>query len=129
MRTLTSNIEGCDTWRQWQRQRHHEFFLKMKNILSHWKTFVKVIWMTNPSVKEYKHGVLSGPYFPAFGLNTWIYGPKKTPYLDTFHTLKRSELTINKKTQNNQALLFFLSIFFCLRYFFRVVNENMMIIF
>ena len=42
----------------------------------------------------------SGPYFPAFGLNTKIYslnrrirfkctkyGPEKTPYLDTFHAL------------------------------------------
>ena len=38
-----------------------------------------------------KYGVLSGPYFPIFGLNTEIYGvntwkyrPEKTPYLDTF---------------------------------------------
>ena len=46
-----------------------------------------------------KYGVLSGPYFPAFGLNTerydlfvfsrnaGKYGPGKTPYLDTFHTV------------------------------------------
>ena len=35
-------------------------------------------------------GVLSGPYFPAFGLNTeryGVYGPEKTPYLDTFHAV------------------------------------------
>ena len=51
-----------------------------------------------------KYGVFSGPYFPAFGLNTEIYlripqtsvfspnagkcGPEKTPYLDTFHTVE-----------------------------------------
>ena len=44
-----------------------------------------------------KYGVFSGPYFPVFGLNTEIYGvngpnvgkygPEKTPYLDTFHTV------------------------------------------
>ena len=46
-----------------------------------------------------KYGVLSGPYFPAFRLNTkrsylsvfspnaGKYGPEKTPYLDTFHTV------------------------------------------
>ena len=35
-----------------------------------------------------KYGVFSGPYFPVFGLNTEIYGVKKTPYLDTFHAVK-----------------------------------------
>ena len=53
-----------------------------------------------------KYGVFSGPYFPAFGLNTeryavrrdteylsvfspnaGKYGPEKTPYLDTFHAV------------------------------------------
>ena len=47
--------------------------------------------------KVSKYGVLSGPYFPAFGLNTkryevfslnvGRYGPEKTPYLDTFHSV------------------------------------------
>ena len=32
-----------------------------------------------------KYGVISGPYFPLFGLNTGKYGPEVTPYLDTFH--------------------------------------------
>ena len=26
-------------------------------------------------------------HFPVFGLNTGKYGPEKTPYLDTFHTV------------------------------------------
>ena len=44
-----------------------------------------------------KYRDFSGPYFPAFGLNTeryyvfspiaGIYGPEKTPYLDTFHAV------------------------------------------
>ena len=31
-----------------------------------------------------KYGVISGPYFPVFGLNTGKCGPEITPYLDTF---------------------------------------------
>ena len=44
-----------------------------------------------------KYGVISGTYFSVFGLNTDIYavfspnkgkyGPKITPYVDTFHTV------------------------------------------
>ena len=34
-----------------------------------------------------KYGVISGPYFPVFGLNTGKYGPEITPYLDTFHVV------------------------------------------
>ena len=47
--------------------------------------------------KVSKYGVISGPYFPAFGLNTERYevfnrnagkhGPEITPYLDTFHAV------------------------------------------
>ena len=42
------------------------------------------------------YGVISGLYFPAFGLNTeryvfspnaGKYGPGETPYLDTFHAV------------------------------------------
>ena len=43
----------------------------------------------------FKYGVISCPYFPAFGLNTEIYevntgkyGPEITPYLDTFHAVR-----------------------------------------
>ena len=34
-----------------------------------------------------KYGVLSGAYFPAFGLKTGKYGPEKSPYLDTIRTV------------------------------------------
>ena len=37
--------------------------------------------------KVSKYGVISGPYFPVFGLNTGKYGPEITPYLDTFHVV------------------------------------------
>ena len=29
----------------------------------------------------------SGPYFPVFNPNTGKYGPEKSPYLDTFHSV------------------------------------------
>ena len=29
-------------------------------------------------------------YSPVFGLNTGIYGPEKTPYLDTFHAVRNT---------------------------------------
>ena len=38
-------------------------------------------------VKMSKYGVFSGPYFPAFSPNVGKYGPEKTLYLDTFHTV------------------------------------------
>ena len=38
--------------------------------------------------KMSKYGVISGPHFPVFGLNTGKYGPEITPYLDTFHAVK-----------------------------------------
>ena len=37
--------------------------------------------------KVSRYGIFSGPYFPAFGLNTGKYGPEKTPYLDTFRAV------------------------------------------
>ena len=36
-----------------------------------------------------KYGVFSSPYFPVFGLNSRKNGPENTPYLDTFHAVKR----------------------------------------
>ena len=38
--------------------------------------------------KVSKYGVISGPYFPVFGLNTGKYGPEKTPYLGTFYAMQ-----------------------------------------
>ena len=41
----------------------------------------------NTAWKASEYGVIPGPYFPVFGLNTVKYGPEITPYLDTFHTV------------------------------------------
>ena len=35
------------------------------------------------------YGVISGPYFPIFGLNTEKYGPEITPYLDISDAMKK----------------------------------------
>lgn len=35
-----------------------------------------------------KSGVISGPNFPRFGLNTEKYGPEISPCLDTFHVVR-----------------------------------------
>ena len=50
-----------------------------------------------PTVQKLsKYGNISGPYFPAFGLNTYLsifspnvgkYGPEITPYFDTLHAV------------------------------------------
>ena len=37
--------------------------------------------------KVSKYGVISGPHFPVFRLNTGKYGPEITPYLGTFHAV------------------------------------------
>ena len=34
-----------------------------------------------------KYEVISGPYFPVFGLNSGKYGPGIVPYLGTFHAV------------------------------------------
>ena len=37
--------------------------------------------------KAPKYGVISGPYFPVFGLNKGKYRPEVTRYLHTFHVV------------------------------------------
>ena len=64
--------------------------------------------LTLLKVKVFKYGVISGPYFFAFGLNTEIYSvfrPNKgkngleiTPYLDTFIDVKREKVKESRKT-------------------------------
>ena len=43
--------------------------------------------MEHTAWKVSKYRVISGPYFPVFGLNTGKYGPEITLYLDTFHAV------------------------------------------
>ena len=59
-----------------------------------------LIFSINTTWNVSKYGIFSGPYFPAFGLNTdryevslrvqsicGRYRPEKTLYLDTFHVV------------------------------------------
>ena len=60
--------------------------------------------LRNTAWKVSKCAVFSGLYFPVVGLNKEIYsifnpnkgkwGPEKTPYLDTFHLVKVSVITL-----------------------------------
>ena len=75
--------------------------------------------VTNTASKVSKYVVFSGPYFPAFGLNTekygvdkeylsvfslnaGKYGPEKTLYFDTFHVVY--DHSINKKKCLQRAI-------------------------
>ena len=52
-----------------------------------------------------KYGVISGPYFPAFGK----YEPEITPYLDTFHAVQEArflDLDIKVRDEKRQVGLF-----------------------
>ena len=68
-------------------------------------SFMFTSFSTFTARKVSKYGVISGPYFPAFGLNTERYGvisatspnvrkygPEITPYLDTFHAVLHSKI-------------------------------------
>ena len=69
-------------------------------------------------VKMSKKGVFSGPYFPAFEMNTeryfvllriqskcGKYGPEKTPHLDTFHTVAGTARTSEGELRKNKLQL------------------------
>ena len=55
--------------------------------LGPWQTSKVELFAKITVWKASKYGVISGPYFPVFGLNTRKYGPEITPYLDTFHVV------------------------------------------
>ena len=48
---------------------------------------VKLEFLTDVLCEVSKYGVVSGLYFPVFGLNTEKDGPEITPYLDAFHAV------------------------------------------
>ena len=66
-----------------------------------------------------KNGVISVPYFPAFGLNTeryfvylsvfslnaGKYGPEVTPFLDTFHAVFILTFNLKKEKQCKKNVL------------------------
>ena len=48
--------------------------------------------------KVSKYVVISGPYFPVFGMNTGKYGPEITTYLDTFHAVPITKTAVLRVT-------------------------------
>ena len=57
--------------------------------------------------KVSKQGVISGPYFPVFGLTTGKYGPEMTAYLDTFHAVGWSnKVSVLNKTKDLNIHIF-----------------------
>ena len=56
-----------------------------------------------------KYGVISGPYFPEFGLNTRKYGPEITPHLGTYRavTLNQSKSLTCHDNCNTHVFFFF----------------------
>ena len=53
-----------------------------------------------------KYGVLSGPYFSAFGQylsvlspNAGKYEPEKTPHLETFHAVQTKQICLEGESQ------------------------------
>ena len=64
------------------------YYIQLRNISASLCNRLVTAW------KVSKYGVISGPYFPVFGLNTGKYGPEITPYLDTFHALRRLTVVI-----------------------------------
>ena len=52
-----------------------------------------------------KNGVISGPYFPVFGLKTEKYGPEVIPYLDTFHAvMEKANVVLVHEDGDKQCL-------------------------
>ena len=62
----------------------------------------KVISYSFTAWKVSEYGVFPDPYFPVFGLNTGIYGPEKTPYLETFHAVVGCGTTAIYSTLNTK---------------------------
>ena len=76
-------VEYNDFWHLWQCINiplGYELSFMMKTLL-----VCRMKGVFTWRVSKYK--VISGPHFPVYGLNTKIYGPEITPYLDAFHTV------------------------------------------
>ena len=78
-------------------------FFKVKYIPVVLKVWKLSFLITGGKVSQY--GVISGPHFPAFVLNTeryFVYGPEITPYLDIFYAVN----VITTSTSGCSALLY-----------------------
>ena len=86
---------------------NHDFFWRILNIYNYTKNTqppgysLSVDRTMSDTWKVSKYGVISGPHFPIFGLNTGKYGPEITTYLDIFHAV-----SVNVKFENKVFHLF-----------------------
>ena len=88
-------VHGWYFWRS--KSENQRFSEKSRSNIDFSVTFRTQSIFSITAKKVSKHGVCSGPYFPAFGLNTSYlsifspnarkYGPEKTLYLVTFHAV------------------------------------------
>ena len=72
----------------------------------------------------FKYGVISGPYFLVFGLNTGKYGPEITPYLDTFHAVNETFLNGLDKLNARKVNTIKSSNIVCIFLFVSVKDKN-----
>ena len=63
-----------------------------------------MILLPSSAWKVSKYGVISGPYFAVFELNTGKCGPEITPYLDTFQAVL--VFTLGWHSAENTMLIF-----------------------
>ena len=68
--------------------------------------YMNLAQLQSTAWKVPQYGVFSGLYFPVFGLNTVKYGPEKTPYLDTFHSVIISKVLFINYQSSNYSIRF-----------------------
>ena len=78
-----------------------------------------MLFFLDTAKKVSKYGIISGPYFPAFGLNTAKYGPEITPYLDTFQAVR-----CNTSPENKKLFVSFVCFFFVVCQILMVCKAN-----
>ena len=91
MENLFKKFQYCSKFKALKLEKHH----------FHTKPPYK---KTNTAWKVFKYEVISGSYFPVFGLNTGKYRPEITPYLDTFHAVnvKTNRMVSSKWTYHKE---------------------------
>ena len=78
IRKFLGRMAACDN------SFRHNFLSSYKWYLRSKSLFHGLVFEAITEWKMSKYGVISGPHFPAFGMNAGKYGPEITPYLDTF---------------------------------------------
>ena len=91
--------------------------------------FIKFLTVTVWKVSKYRD--FSGPYYPAFGLNTQHlsvlipnagkYGPEKPPYLNTFHSVCDTPLLLIHFHQCPTFYVYFIKVYRPLFLFWQLI--------